>query len=83
MALSGTKYLIAVMAVFPLFFITTLFRSHFPIKAARTFVGAFNAKVIAFLELLLQCTRPFFWERSAWALGPNGKWAGITNSLAP
>ena len=42
----------------------TLFRGPFPIKAARTFVDAFNAKVTVFLELLLQCTRSFFWERS-------------------
>ena len=48
MALSGTEYLIAVMAAFPLFFVATLFRDPFPIKAARTFVGAFNAEVIAF-----------------------------------
>ena len=64
MALSGAEYLIAVMTAFPLFFVATLFRGPFPIKAARTFVGAFNAEVIVFLELLLQCTRPFFWERS-------------------
>ena len=62
MALSGAEYLIAVMAVFPLFFVATLFRGPFSIKAARTFVGAFNAEVTVFLGLLLQCTRPFFWE---------------------
>ena len=59
----GAEYLIAVMAAFPLFFVATLFRSPFPIKVARTFVGAFNAEVTVFLELLLQCTRPFYWER--------------------
>ena len=48
MALSGIEYLIAIMATFPLFFVATLFRGHFPINAARTFVGAFNAKVTAF-----------------------------------
>ena len=60
MALSGIEYLIAIMATFPLFFVATLFKGSFPIKAARTFVDAFNAKVKVFLELLLQCTRPFF-----------------------
>jgi len=64
MALSSAKYLIVIMVVFPLFFVTTLFRGPFLIKAVRTFVGAFNTKVTIFLELLLQCTRPFFWERS-------------------
>ena len=64
MALSGAEYLIVVMAVFPLFFVATLFRGPFPIKTARTFVGAFNAEVTAFLELLPQGARPFFWERS-------------------
>ena len=48
MALSGAEYLIAVMVVFPLFFVATLFRGPFPINATRTFVGAFNAEVTAF-----------------------------------
>ena len=48
MALSDSEYLIAVMAVFPLFFVATLFRGPFPINAARTFVGAFNAEVTVF-----------------------------------
>ena len=48
MALSDAEYLIAVMAAFPLFFVATLFRGPFPINAARTFVGAFNAEVTAF-----------------------------------
>ena len=60
MALSGAEYLIAVMAAFPLFFVAALFKGSFPIKAARTFIGAFNTEVTTFLELLLQCTRPFF-----------------------
>ena len=64
MTLSGVEYLIAVVAAFPLFFVAILFRGPFPIKAGRTFVGAFNVEVTVFLELLLQCTRPFFWERS-------------------
>ena len=64
MALLGAEYLIVVMAVFPLFFVAILFRGPFPIKVARTFVGAFNVEVTVFLELLLQYTRPFFWERS-------------------
>ena len=62
MALSDAEYLITVMAVFPLFLVAALFRGPFPIKATRTFVGAFNAEVTVFLELLLQYTRPFFWE---------------------
>ena len=33
MALSGTEYLIAVMAAFPLSFVATLFRGPFPINA--------------------------------------------------
>ena len=48
MALSGTEYLIAVMAAFPLFFVATLFRGPFPINTARTFAGAFNAEVIVY-----------------------------------
>ena len=48
MALSGVEYLITVMIAFPLFFVATLFRSHFPINAARMFVGAFNAEVTVF-----------------------------------
>ena len=48
MALLGAEYLIAVMAVFPLFFVATLFRGSFPINAIRTFVGVFNAKVTVF-----------------------------------
>ena len=68
MTLSSAEYLIAIIAVFPLFFVATLFRGPFSIKAARMFVGAFNAEVTVFLELLLQCTRPFFWERSGGCL---------------
>ena len=49
MALSGAEYLIVVMAAFLLFFVAILFRGPFPINAARTFVGAFNAEVTAFL----------------------------------
>ena len=48
MALSGAKYLIAVMAIFPLFFVATLFRGPFPINAARTFVDAFNVELTAY-----------------------------------
>ena len=48
MAMSGAEYLIAVMAAFPLFFVATLFKGPFPINAAKTFVGAFNAEVTAF-----------------------------------
>ena len=48
MALSGAEYLIAVMTVFTLFFVATLFRGPFPINVARTFVGAFNAEVTVF-----------------------------------
>ena len=48
MALSGAEYLIAIMAAFPLSFVATLFRDPFPINAARTFVGTFNAEVLAF-----------------------------------
>ena len=48
MALSGAEYLIAVMTIFPLFFAATLFRGPFPINAARTFVGVFNADVIVY-----------------------------------
>ena len=48
MALSGAKYLIAIMAAFPLFSVATLFRGPFPINAAKTFVDAFNAEVTAF-----------------------------------
>ena len=48
MALSGVEYLIAVIAAFPLFFVATLFKGPFPINAARTFVGAFNAEMTAY-----------------------------------
>ena len=48
MALSGAKYLIAVMAVFSLSFVTTLFRDPFPINAVRTFVGTLNEEVLTF-----------------------------------
>ena len=48
MALSGVEYLIVVMAAFTLFFVAILFRGPFPLNAAKTFVDAFNAKVIAF-----------------------------------
>ena len=48
MALSGAKYLIAVMAAFPLSFVVTLFRDPFPINAVKTFVGTFNEEVLAF-----------------------------------
>ena len=48
MALSGAEYLIAVMTAFTLFFVATLFRGPFLINAAKTFVGAFNAKVTVF-----------------------------------
>ena len=48
MALSGAKYLIAVMAAFPLLSVATLFRGPFPLNAAKTFVGAFNVEVTAY-----------------------------------
>ena len=48
MALSGAEYLIVVMTAFLLFFVVTLFRGSFPINAARTFVGAFNAEMTAY-----------------------------------
>ena len=47
-ALSGAEYLIAVMAVFLSFFVAILFRGPFPINAAKTFVGTFNAEMLAF-----------------------------------
>ena len=48
MVLSGVEYLIAVMTAFSLFFVATLFRGPFPIKAVRTFVDAFNAEMTAY-----------------------------------
>ena len=48
MALSGAEYLIAVIVGFHLFFVTTLFRGPFPINAAKTFVGAFNAEMTTY-----------------------------------